>query len=88
MTGEPWYVYILECSDSTYYIGITNNMSKRLDKHNNGTAAKYTRGRGPVVLRRAFKVESRSKALRLEILLKKRSRKQKSLIIEGGLENV
>jgi hypothetical protein len=38
-----WYIYILECSDGTYYCGITNNFHKRMDDHNSGKGAKYTR---------------------------------------------
>ena len=83
--GEDcWYVYILECSDSTYYVGITTNLNRRLARHNSGKGAKYTRGRTPVRLKAYFEVETRSEALKLEILLKKRNRKQKSLIIENG----
>jgi putative endonuclease len=36
-----WYVYILECSDLTLYTGITNNVEKRIDTHNNKKGAKY-----------------------------------------------
>ena len=44
------YVYIVECSDGTFYTGWTNNLEKRIDMHSKGTGAKYTRGRGPVKL--------------------------------------
>lgn len=81
-------MYIVECSDLTYYTGITNNLEKRLDCHNKGTGSKYTRSRRPVTLKRFFIVSNRSEALKLESFLKKRSRRQKALIIEGGLKNV
>ena len=83
-----WCVYILECSDSSYYVGITNDLSARLAKHSSGSGAKYTRARLPVKLLRYFEVENRSVALKLEYSLKKKTRKQKLLIIKGGLENV
>lgn len=81
-------MYILECSDTTYYVGITNNLEKRVTRHNKGQGAKYTRSRTPVVLKRSFEVADKSSALKLEHYIKKRSRREKSLIIEGGLENV
>lgn len=40
--------YILECSDKTLYTGWTNDMEKRLEAHNCGQGAKYTRGRTPL----------------------------------------
>lgn len=42
--------YILECSDHTLYTGWTNDIEKRLEAHNSGQGAKYTRGRRPVKL--------------------------------------
>lgn len=63
---EEWYVYILECSDKTYYVGITNNLVKRIGKHNSGKGAKYTRGRIPVEIRYFKSFESRSEASKYE----------------------
>ena len=42
-------VYILRCKDGSLYTGWTNDFQKRLEAHNTGKGAKYTRGRGPVV---------------------------------------
>ena len=44
------YTYILQCSDGTYYTGWTNDLEKRLDAHNTGKGAKYTKARRPVML--------------------------------------
>ena len=44
------YMYILKCSDESYYTGSTRNLSKRISEHNSGSAANYTRRRLPVVL--------------------------------------
>lgn len=44
------YTYILECSDGSFYTGWTNNLEKRINCHNKGKGAKYTRGRLPVKL--------------------------------------
>ena len=48
---SEWCVYIVECADGTLYTGITNDLERRLDEHNAGTGARYTRSRRPVVLR-------------------------------------
>lgn len=44
------YTYILECSDGSFYTGWTNNLEKRINCHNKGKGAKYTKGRLPVKL--------------------------------------
>ncbi|UCF71786.1 MAG: GIY-YIG nuclease family protein [candidate division WOR-3 bacterium] len=45
-----YYVYILQCADSTYYTGIAKDLKQRLARHNSGHGARYTRGRLPVML--------------------------------------
>lgn len=72
-----WYIYILECVDGSLYTGITNNLIKRLETHNKGKGAKYTRGRLPVVLRASFEVENKSLALKEEYRIKQLTREQK-----------
>ena len=44
------YTYMVQCSDGTLYTGWTNDLKKRLEKHNAGKGARYTRGRLPVKL--------------------------------------
>lgn len=44
------FVYILRCTDGTYYTGYTTELVRRIHEHNEGKGAKYTRGRGPVDL--------------------------------------
>ena len=72
------YVYILECRDSTYYTGYTTDVDKRLETHNLGKGAKYTRSRRPCKLVYVRACESKSKALKLEYKIKQMSRKEKS----------
>lgn len=72
-----WYVYLLKCSDDTIYVGITNDLEKRVAKHNNKTGAKYTRGRTPVVLIKFFEINTKSEALKEEYRIKQLSRQQK-----------
>lgn len=79
----PFFVYILECADGTFYIGSTNDLEKRLLAHNEGNAgAKYTRGRRPVVVRYVETVGTRGAALTREAVLKKLSRKEKAALCE------
>lgn len=77
-----WYIYILNCSDDTYYCGITNNFHKRMDDHNSGKGAKYTRGRTPVKPAYWTVVGTKSEALKLEYKIKQYSRKQKEKLIK------
>lgn len=72
-----YYVYILKCNDNSLYTGITNNLSKRLKAHNEKRASKYTRSRLPVKYVFIKKVVDKSQALKLEIKIKKLSRKEK-----------
>jgi len=59
----PWYVYIMECRDGSFYTGITNDLERRCQQHNEGLGARYTRARRPVVLRYHEQVASRSSAV-------------------------
>ena len=77
------YVYILKCSDNTLYTGWTNNLEKRLEVHQSGKGAKYTRGRLPVELLYFEKYEEKSDALKREIRIKKLSKEQKLGLING-----
>jgi len=45
-----WTVYILQCADGTLYTGITNDLKRRFSEHQAGKGAKYTKGRGPLLL--------------------------------------
>jgi len=77
-----WVVYILDCSDHTYYTGITNDLNSRLAKHNDGKGAKYTRGRRPVTLLKSWEFPSKSEALKEEYRIKKLTKIQKIELIQ------
>lgn len=79
-----WVVYIIECSDGTYYTGITNNLQKRFAAHKSGKGAKYTRAKKAVAVRYFEKVSDKSSALKREIAIKKLSRPQKESLIKKG----
>ena len=76
-----WYVYILECSDGTYYTGISNNLDKRILTHNSGKGAKYTRARLPVKLLWSIESVNRSEASKLEYKIKKMKKSDKTDLI-------
>ena len=74
---NQWVLYILECKDATLYTGITNNLDKRLSAHRSGKGAKYTKGRGPLILRYTEMCDSYSHALHREFAVKKLSKQEK-----------
>lgn len=80
------YVYILECKDGTFYTGWTNNLEKRVEKHNTGKGAKYTISRIPVVLKYYEKYETKEEAMRREYEIKQYSRQQKIQLIKSYKE--
>ena len=77
-----WVVYILRCSDDTLYTGITNNLERRIQQHNDGVGAKYTKGRGPVSLIKYFPCPSKSEALKLEYKIKQLPRDKKLTYVQ------
>lgn len=82
--NTAYFVYILRCSDDSLYVGITTDLERRIDEHNNSTlGAKYTRNKRPVYLEYFEKFETRSQALKREIQIKKLSHTKKlHLILE------
>lgn len=78
---KQWVVYILECRDGTYYTGITDDLQRRIHAHNTGKGAKYTRGRGPVILCYREECADHGAALRREAAIKRLTRQQKQTLI-------
>jgi putative endonuclease len=73
-----YYLYILQCSDRSFYTGITTDVKRRVQEHNTSSlGAKYTRGRRPVKLVYTKTFRNRSTASQAESLLKKMSRADK-----------
>lgn len=82
------YVYIVKCSDETLYTGWTTNLENRVECHNSGKGAKYTRVRLPVELVYWEVFEDKREAMRREYRIKKMSRKEKLEIIEAKEKNL
>lgn len=78
-----YWVYILRCRDDTLYTGITHDLDRRIQAHNAGTGAKYTRGRGPVTLVYQEAQPDKSSALRRECAIKRLTRREKLLLIQN-----
>jgi predicted GIY-YIG superfamily endonuclease len=79
---SEWFVYIVRCADETLYTGITNELTRRMDQHNAGTASRYTRSRLPVVLVYRELQTSRSLALKRELAIKAFSRQKKESLVK------
>lgn len=80
-TANSHYVYILECADGTLYTGYTTDVERRVEEHDSGEGAKYTRGRTPVDLVYNERFEDRSSAMRREYEIKELSRAQKERLV-------
>lgn len=81
-TPEKYYTYILKCADNTLYCGYTNELTKRIETHNSGKGAKYTKPRLPVELAYFEEFGTKSEALKRECEIKKLTREQKIKLIE------
>jgi len=78
-----WHLYLVRCHDGSLYTGITTNVARRFAEHqrNNVAAAKYLRGRGPLMLVFQKKLGSRSLALGVETKVKKLSKARKEELV-------
>ncbi len=74
---KDWIVYILRCRDRSLYTGITKDLTRRLDEHNSGSGAKYTRAHLPVSLVWSKDGFTESGAKKEEARIKKLARKEK-----------
>ena len=79
------YTYILRCKDNSLYTGWTNNLEKRMEAHNTGKGAKYTKARLPVELVYYEEFETKEEAMRREFAIKKMTRKEKEKLIGDTL---
>ncbi len=83
---SQWTVYILRCADDSLYTGITTDIERRLQEHNNGNrGAAYTRGRRPVMLAYQKAANDRAEATRHEYQIKQLSRSAKEQLIGTGV---
>ncbi|ODS50220.1 MAG: putative endonuclease [Halanaerobium sp. 4-GBenrich] len=76
------YIYVVECSDGSFYTGYTTDVERRLEEHNAGQGAKYTRGRLPVKLRHQESFKNRSLAQKREYEIKQLPRSKKEELLD------
>ncbi len=81
------YTYMVRCKDGSLYTGWTNNLEKRLQAHNEGSGAKYTKTRRPVELAYYEEYESKTQAMKREYEIKQLSKKKKEELVTHFREN-
>jgi len=85
---QEYYVYILECSDKSYYTGFTTDLQYRIGQHQAGTIPCYTRSRRPVTLRWYEVFGNRGEALAAERQIKGWTRAKKEALIAGDFKRL
>ena len=80
------YTYIVRCKDNSLYTGWTNNLEKRIEAHNAGKGAKYTKNRGPIELVYYEQFETKEEAMSREYAIKQMTKKQKEKLVEDRVK--
>ena len=87
MKIKYYYVYILICSDNSYYTGFSNNPERRINEHNSGiNPTCYTHKRRPLKLVYATAFSDPLEGIAFEKQVKRWSRKKKEALIKGDIE--
>lgn len=82
--AERNYTYIVKCSDGSLYTGWTTDIEKRIEAHNSGNGAKYTKSRRPVTLVYYEEFATKEEAMKREYAIKQMKReKKKALILDA-----
>ena len=86
MNSSIYFVYLVQCSDGTFYTGITTDVQRRVTEHNETPkGAKYTKARRPVSLVYQESVGSRGDAQKREYVLRSLSHVEKKALVRVGL---
>ncbi len=80
---DDWYLYIIECKNGELYVGISNDVKRRVGKHNTGKACRYTKYRHPVRLLYSEFCGNVSSARRRENEMKRFPREKKLEIVHS-----
>lgn len=81
-----WGVYLARCADGTLYTGVAKDIAARIEAHNCGRGAAYTRARRPVTIHCSYHGLTHSKALSLEAKIKTlpRARKEALTVLDAA----
>ena len=82
------YMYILRCNDNSYYVGSTNNLTLRVEEHQNGEGAEYTKHRLPVELVYYEECQSIKEAFMREKQVQGWSRKKREALINNNFDEL
>lgn len=85
---KDYFIYIVECRDASYYTGITSNLEKRINEHNNGVFKGYTSTRLPVKLVYSNRFSDVNDAIKAEKQIKGWGRAKKDALICGDFESL
>jgi putative endonuclease len=80
-----WVVYLIRTRHNALYCGITNNLSRRFEQHEQGKGAKALKGKGPLSLEWSHNAGSKSHALRIEYSIKQLSKPRKECLVTKQL---
>jgi putative endonuclease len=83
------FVYIVQCSDKSYYVGVTNDVERRVAEHNLGSDIKsYTYNKRPVTIKFCEQFSDPTQAIMFEKMLKGWSRKKKEALFNKNWEEI
>jgi tRNA/rRNA methyltransferase len=85
---KPFHIYMLQCSDGSYYVGHTDNIDKRISEHLQGMISGYTKTRLPVKVVYTQDFGTRDEAIIAERQIKKWSRKKKEALIRNDWDSI
>ena len=88
LESNKWYLYIIRCDDNSLYTGITTDVNRRFDEHQNNPVkgAKYLRGRGPLELVFKKRIGTKSEASSAEYRIKRLTKIQKENLLKNKLK--
>ncbi|MCF6514936.1 GIY-YIG nuclease family protein [Lactobacillus sp. S2-2] len=88
MDNKDYFMYVLLCGDGSFYCGYTDDVSKRLKKHQSGKGAKYTKNHAPVDLLFYEKFTTKSLAMKAEYQFKHQTRQKKeAYLLKNGISS-
>lgn len=88
MCGVAFYVYLLRCTDGSYYVGQTDDLSKRMAEHEAGEGGDWTARRLPVELAWSESFGARDEAREAERQIKGWGRAKKEALVRGDWDAI